>query len=743
MNASLLYSQLGYYAHGEKQAFIRAPLEEKEADLAGRPFSLEDQNGKTVYEGNLQKWGDIWRSAWWVADFTDFSTSGECTLITPAGASSPFMIGEDVLSSQGLRTIALDQLEARRIVGVPGWRDCGSEIRELSSMVITVLALCDLFENGQLLPADRKKIFKELRHGTEAIIASQESWSKNPEKDGRFNHDAFRMTHYGTTDYHNWHDTAYAITALLRALPHLEKSEPAIAKACLRCAERAFQNAVHRPYHLQSDFAGRDHPEIDYSKDDFAPFVHDIAGKLYGKEDGWQIPTSLRTKEKLVFADACCLLYERTGQAEYLKSAVAYADSACARQCRERDDIANGGIGYFYEFEGDDEAFTVEFAHNHKFLMGNIEPVNLSGLIKLLRLLPNAPQASEWLHTLHLYAQRYVKHTAALTPLSIYPQSVYPHPTYGGVHFFGMVVHGFTCLYGMIARNLFELSDFWQDKELARLGERNLLFAAGRNPGFPNTFDATSWECKSLIKGVGANTFGGHHDLSHVPDGSIVNGFAMTQFDTELRLGDLPDEPQGILKPDNTYFFNEDYLPHSHGYVRGAVRRETPAQISIKATNGIVPVQSQGVIRFDSGDECAFTAALDGTFTMPVAPMQSGSITLKWEGSVYTKPFFAAPGGHIHINVDFACLIEITAASKENVTLFVTIKNHGTDTVDTHLRLQASGIKLSEGKIPIRLAKNESCTVPLALSGKGTYLICRLPLFKGDSTAVIAYGEPK
>ena len=750
MGASLLYSQLGYYAQGEKQAFLRAPAADAPDALAGAAFALRDKDGQAAYTGALQAWGERWRSRWWVADFSAFTQRGEYTLDTPAGTSAPFYIGEDALSAQGLRTVALEQLEERRQRGVPGWRDCGSEIRELSSMVITVLALADLWDNPALLPYDRDRLLAELRHGVEAILASQEHWPDDPERDGRFNHDAFRMTNYGTTDYHNWHDTAYALTALARVLPVLRETDPVLARACLCAAERAYANALRRPYHLESDFGQRSHPEIDYTQDDFAPMVHDIAGKLYGKPEGWRIPTTLRTKEKLVFAHACCLLYEETGHPQYLDTAIAYADSACARQCRHRDDIARDGEGFFYEFEDDDEAFVVEFAHNHKFLMGNIEPVNLQALMKLARLLPDAPQVSTWLHTLHAYAHRYVKRTAALTPLSIYPQSVYSHPAHGGVHFFGMVVHGFTCLYGMIACNLFALSDFLQDEELARLGERNLLFAVGRNPGFPNAYDATAWTCKSLIKGVGSNAFGGHHGLSHVPHGSAMNGFAISQFDASLKLGDLPDEPMGILKPDNTYFFNEDYLPHSHGYVRGVARREQPARLLLYARDGAVPVRAEVAIAYSDGEVCDFTLNQDGTATCSIAPMRHGTLTLRHGDAVSARPFFAAPGGTLRVQVDFALCLQVAAdaplalCAGQVAQLSVRVTNSGTRAVDTALRLQASGASLLEAAFPVRLAPGETAVIPVALRGADaptSCLLCRLPLYAGDEAQVVAWGQ--
>ena len=745
--ASLLYSQLGYYPLGDKQAFLRgAPA--CGGKLAGSDaFTVVDAHGAPAYAGTLRYWGEIWRSHWWVADFTDFTQVGEYRVVTDAGASLPFLISEDVLSRQGLRTVALDQLDDRKVFGSLGWRDCGTEIRELSSMVVTVLALLDLWENPAMLTQDRARLMETLCFGVDSLLASQEHWRDDPERDGRFNHDAFRR-HF-SSDYHNWHDTAYTLTALARAYPLLRLYAPERAQACLAACEKGYDNATRRPYHLESDFKARTHPQIPYAEDEFGEFFHSLAANMYDKPQGWQMPHTLRTRDKLMFADACCLLYEATGEGRYLDTAVAFANSACARQCRHAEGIARDGVGFFYEFEDDDDAFVLEFAHNHRSHMGSITPVTLSPLVKLARLLPNSPHVAEWMNTLRAYADLYVKTATALTPLSIYPVSVYKNPVHGGVKFFGIVVHGFTCLYGMIAKNLFVLSDFLQDDALARLGERNLMFAVGRNPGFPDRFDATRWTCKSLIKGVGSNTFGGHHDLAAVPDGSAMNGFAMTQFSSELRLGDLPDEPQGIRKPDDSFHFNEDYLPHSHAYASGVAWRERDALLSVRALMDGRPVRAEAALTFHDGEEVACPLGADGRGTLSLRPMRGGMLRLTYGDCTWQEPVYAAPGGHVTVCVDFARCLRVTAQAEplhagQEAALTLTVQNCASRDVDAELRLQASGVALAEDALALRVQRGERVTRRIAMRAAAqptTYAVCLLPLAAPDGVQVLASGR--
>ncbi len=719
---SLLYSQLGYYDQGEKQAFFRALPLIPAAEAEGQAFRLFNEQGESVYQGVIRHWGELWRSRWWVMDFSDFGKEGAYYLEACGEKSEKFLIGPHVLSMQGLRTIALEQLDERVEPGVGGWRDCGSKIRETSSMVITVHALCDLWENPQMLPFDRDKLMADILIGGNALVSAQESWPEDPLKDGRFNHDAFRMTDYGTTDYHNWHDTAYAITGLVRAWQASRLYRPAEAARFLACAEKAFENAMRRPYALDSDFTTRDHPAIAY-QDDFGDFVHHLGRLVYHKPAGWKIPKTLRTKDKLTFAFACTLMYDATGERRYLDAAVDFADSACARQCLDGERHPEG-FGYFYEFEDDDEAFMLEFGHNHKWHMGNIEPCNVKGLMRLVELMPGHGKAAAYQRAILAYTQGYVKRVASLTPLSIYPQSVYP--SCGGVKFFEMVVHGFTCLYGQIAHHLMELSDFLEDETLARLAERNLAFCVGRNPGFPDAYTPREWQCMSLIKGVGSRSFGGVHSLSEIPDGSAMNGFATRQFDSETPLEEMPDEPLGIWQEEGKLWFNEDYLPHSHGYVSGVAKRERPFALHIRCMDGDTPEAARLRLRWEDGGEEELACGPDGRLAFETGQMyRRGEIALSRDDCFYRREIVTLPDGQVSLKLDIGCLLKLSAREKDG-RLYITVRNTGARPVERRLHLGMAGVVLDRDDILVSLKPGEERETELELKrlpGEGAYLV--------------------
>ena len=84
------------------------------------------------------------------ADYQLCVESGETLL---AESASPVRVGREQLWQQSWYAVSLEQLDVRaanayRSEG--GWRDCGSELREISSHAIMLEALCDLLESGRL-----------------------------------------------------------------------------------------------------------------------------------------------------------------------------------------------------------------------------------------------------------------------------------------------------------------------------------------------------------------------------------------------------------------------------------------------------------------------------------------------------------------------------------------------------------------------------------------------------------------
>jgi len=727
---SLLETQAGFYPADPKQALLRSAESSPSCCPEGKRFTLRDTStGREVYAGTIERWGEKWGSHWWRLDFSDFELEGRYRLSVPELGldSAEFGISGTALTHSAhtdLTMVALRQLEERQLPGVPGWRDCGTEIRELSSHVITVHGLIDYWDNhalrDRLNPQDKRLLLDSIAEGADYLVLSQEQ-SDNPLTDGRFNHDAGRQTDYGTTDYHNWHGTAYAITALARACRTMRECDPGDsstgadasvlterAERYLQCARRAYKNALTRPYNLDSDFYGKSDADGRTYDPDETEYVHELARTVYNKPNGWKIPHSLQTKDKLTFLWGVTLLYRLTGDSDYLETAIAYARAASERQFIDHTRPIDGLYGNFYAFEQDDSAFCLEWNQNHRFHMGNIEPTNVQGFIELLRLLPDHEEAAHWHNVVQTYAYGYAAASEALSPFGIYPLTLYADPEYGGAKFFQSTNHGATALYGQIAKNLLDLGDYLNDRTFARLASRNLQFVAGLNPGFPDAYEEKSWQAISLIKGYGVRSFAGAGSQIAPPDGSGMNGFsADVQFQPQP-ISVTSDAPRGILFADGESQFNEDYLPHSHGFVSGVARAERPFTANIETRRQGRPIDARIVIRLDDAVEQVYRTGAEGRLMLDDLPLRrAATVTAACQGLSVTKKLETLAGASWSWEVHFDNCIEadieapdvIEAATGTAGECRIRLRNLGGETADVKLRLAADGVTLTGDSI--------------------------------------------
>ncbi len=746
---SLLEPQVGYHTQDVKKLYLRSADPTPPVDPATVEFSVVG-GGTPLFNAKPVYWGEKWGSYWWTLDISRLQTPGVYYVTGDEGGyrTKLFHVRDDIFTNSqltpgseeqvDLKQIAMDQLDARLkktadgladgwpLPGwteeyLPGWRDCASEIRELSSHVVTLHGLTDMYDNktlyNSLSQSYKDKLIAQILWGCDYLVFSQER-SSNPLTNGRFNHDGARQTDYGTTDFHNWHDTAYAITGLMRAYEVVKDIRPDRAAAYLACAKLAYENAVYRPYNLASDIAGKSNADgVNYGTNE-TNYTNNLARSSYDRPSDWTIPTTLKTKDKLTFTWACTLLYRNTNEQKYLDSAVAYAKSAAERQFVDWENPIEGVFGNFYAFEDDNESFLLEWNQNHRFHMGNIEPTNLKGFMELYELLPKHPDRALWYNTIHTYVEEYAKGTARLSPLGIYPLTAYTNPAYGGIKFFQVTNHGFTGMYGQIAKNFMELADFLNDKELQVLANNNLEFVAGLNPGIPTSYDEKEWYTQTLIRGLGNSYFDAKHGIIPAPMGSGQNGFsADTQFNQQ-RLGVHPDAPKGIINSDGSFQFNEDYLPHSHGYVAGVAQMEDVFTLNLNAFAGGAPAVAIVTVTLDNGQTTTFT----GNTTLKNLPLlQSGTVTFSLSGKTITRTFDTVGGGTKDIAVDFAKALgaEITLPpvirAGETAAGTLTVENQGASNVSVTPNLTAYGLSVVAAPEALTLTPGERKTIPFTV----------------------------
>ena len=150
----LVYSQVGYDISGNKRALIAT-------DAQGARFFMRNViTGETAFAGNAMPWGEKWGKFWSVLDFSALEQPGDYYLIVQreekvlAAGFLPVRVGREQLWQQSWYAVSLEQLDVRaanayRSEG--GWRDCGSELQEISSHAIMLEALCDLLESLSLI----------------------------------------------------------------------------------------------------------------------------------------------------------------------------------------------------------------------------------------------------------------------------------------------------------------------------------------------------------------------------------------------------------------------------------------------------------------------------------------------------------------------------------------------------------------------------------------------------------------
>jgi len=778
---SILSSQIGYPLEGTKKVFLRSALKKPPVDPTGMKFEVATADGKKViYTGKVERWGwgEKWLTFWWVLDFTAVRQEGTFVVRVPHKGSdlvkATIHIAKTPLSKD-LVAIAMDQLDGRLETtpaegdrpAIKVWRDCGSDwICEISSMTITLHGLVDLYETryATLSPADQSRLTDQIALGVTYVLASQRK-TASPLTDGFFEHDLqARLCWPGRQPdkypyWLLWHDQAYVLTGLARTYPVLKATNPALAQQVREAAAKCFETCLRRPRDLKTDLAWY---RVENDKDPNFPDSAwppnegdycDLLGKEFNRTDldvsKHNLPMTLRTRALMNFLWASTQWYEITGEKKYLDLAIEWADRTADRQFTDWQNPVEGVFGNFYEWGGRDKSFMTEYAHASGWLMGHISPTNLKGFIDLLRLVPNHPKAARWTNVLTTYGEYYAKPTARLSPLGIYPVAMYRDKDHGGVKFFQVILHGGTCLYGQVAKNLMELGDFFNDASYQDLAAANAQYVAGLNPGFPDAYSETAWESRSLLLGIGDKSYGGHSGLKPPPVGSGFNGFGASGQFTMHSLKDYPDAPKGIFMPDGDRYFNEDYLPHSHGYVSAVTRLEAPFTLKVIAKDNGRPVKADVKVALEQ--EHPFQTDDQGTLTVKTLPLrQKGTVSVTYGKQTIARPLQTLGCGSVTWEVDFAAYVEAKVEvpavlkSGQNEQGKVTLTNRGHDAVKVSVALSADGVKVEPAALEIDLAAGQTASRRFTVAG-GTktmpYLVRAFVAYGGHIGAAAGQGR--
>ena len=741
---SLLNSQVGYDTDAAKKAYIRAP---QDADFSQDSFAIRRfDTGETVYEGRVRQLGTYWESNWWELDFSAFKESGRYVVTTGTERdlliSTAFDIGDSALVNGSLLNTSLNQLDLRRSPGKMGWRDSSTdELRELHAQVMTVHTMLDILESQEtwLSPYNRARVIDNIEFGLQYVLAAQER-TDDPKTDGRFIHDLY-PSQFSAHELRTWFDTTYAMSVLARAYPLLQNTNPAMAQQAKDAFDVSFDMCVLRPYYLPE--------ELDVEGPGGRQGVEGAVRQLYFLRDmNWTFDYSLRTRDKLMFLSACTYMAKADSDPKYLEQAKELARDISAQQYTDYNNPIDGAYGCFYEFENNREAMMLEWIQSNNLMLGNQTPTDLQPFMDLLELAPEDADAAMWYNTLQIYTEGYVKPTAQLTPLGIYPIAAYNNAQENGVRFFQTISHGASSHFGFMGRNLQKLALFFGDPELQELAENNAQFQAGLNPGFPTDVEQTAWKPYSLLYLVGSRYFKGYFNGGAYapPIGSGFNGFtASKQFAVET-IDKIPDLPLGILDENGQYQFNEDYIPHGMGYSSGVAAVESPVRIPVETRLGGEPVQAE--IHYSGAAEGQVQTDEAG-FALLTGLPRSGQLTLEitYGGQTVKRELALVAGQSKPITVDFSENLDASLTVPETLSGTglgtLTLTNNGSEETTANVFWSIDGASLGDTPNTVTLQPGETVSLDIELTAGDQikpYLVYAYIATPHHGTAVTANG---
>jgi len=549
--SGILSSQVGYDIGCPMRAIVRGDC--PDYLTAGATFQLCDRTGKEVAGGPVRNWGEKWGSFWWIADFSGIEKRGTYVLHVNDGdstflVSDPIDVGHKTLWSKCFRTIAFDFLvtRAEQARSGKGWRDCGSDLQELSSHVVAVDGLCDVLEvAGNLTTQDeRRHLLNQVLTGCEYLAHLQDKAKWLGLGRGPVVHED-RQAHVVTGN------VAKGAMIFARAGRLLRPTRPMKSAEYLERAELAFT------------WIARHGPIINEEKQQFYPHVHGSPLGSVPPENQWM------TRDLVMMMRAAVELY-KAGRKTYKQSAITYASRVMKRQVPR--EMNEGGLyGHFYTYDDFTSFGGIPFTEKANihcgawsndgriYNKGGHYPHYLIPMIEMVELWPDHPDAKRWRQTLRDFAYGYFAPACRQSPFMILPAGYYRGE--GLLHFSGWY-HAHNNIYAFAASLALEFERLFGDPQFREIAVGNLQWVAGLNCGLKEP-ESSRYLSVSMISGVGTRYRGSWTKIA----GSICNGFsASKQFHVE---------PPRAISDRPTYFDDEAYIAHSLPFLSALARLMT------------------------------------------------------------------------------------------------------------------------------------------------------------------------
>ena len=423
MSVKILYSQIGYDIGASKKAFVTG-------DIKGGSFTVTNAVTKqNVLEDKLTLWGEKWNENWYTADFSAVDCVGEYEIEVFADGVSRdktqtlVHIGNQLLWNKTIYPCSLYQLDVRAANSYPegGWRDCGSELQEVSSHIIMLEAVCDLY----------------------AALCQTEN--------GGFMHE---IHHNRSVDFENG---ANAVAVLARVSRVLGDDR------YLAIAQKGYE------------FVKSYEPHVEKPEGNELEITHGADSLTYPI-------TEFRTRELLAHLSAVISLY-KSGVAELKEKAVLLTDEILARRV-SKENAESGLWGHFYTYPHSKITEKANYHcgawdlpyknYNH----GAHKPYWVMPIIEMTELFGDNPNASEWKDAVRDFAYSFFKPACQNSPFGILPAGVYGDD---GLLYFSGWYHGHAKIYGYAAALAAKFYELWQDAEFLDIANANLQWISGLN----------------------------------------------------------------------------------------------------------------------------------------------------------------------------------------------------------------------------------------------------------------------
>ncbi|MFW5822279.1 MAG: hypothetical protein ACOCU7_02720 [Tangfeifania sp.] len=556
--AGLLFSQVGYKPGSPVRIIIRLP--KKEILPENTNCVLTPAFHEKKYQTDCKYWGEIWKSHWWVAEFNDITEEGEWNIEIFSGDKCVFrdsglIVKKNILWDSTIEWSSVDMLERRRHftkVGA-GWQDAGTLWVESPAQSAMIIALEELLEKtpGRFDEKFTERIHKQITVGCDYLVMTQEKAQELGFPHGSMSHDII-----GHERDILPHDAMKAVIALAKAVQLLpdDYSEE----------RRKYEKTAKLAYHWLLNSA-TPMGEYGYLK------------MQRGLPDDAKIPDDEWPTRDLVLMAGASQEMNKLKVAGAEKAAFDYARKVMERQIPKSEQM-EGFYGHFYEFGSMNHA---EPSWVHGIVpgdngtqfgtdMGGVYPNYLVPLIHLLKEYPNHEDAEKWEKTLTDFTYGYLIPGCEKNPFLLVPQGIFKGE--GAIWFCG-TFHGTNAVYGYTAALALELAELLNEPKLKNIAYGNLQWLAGLNAGI--TKENVKEGCvvfstdvpegaalpASMICHIGSRWAGTWFQTR----GVICNGFSTgKQF-----VYDVPPKKEN----DGPFSFtDEDWIPHSAGWLTGLMR---------------------------------------------------------------------------------------------------------------------------------------------------------------------------